>query len=242
MVVAFSQVFPYNIDKMGEEAGKMDNFITNSSTKSLKKRLLELLPISRELKFLVGFFYFSGLKELYEGLKDNPNTTLKILVGLNVNRTNYGLIEYGESKNNLSDSEKIYNFFQSIRNSINTENFDRKEFYEQVRFFIECIRNGTLIIRKTYQPNHAKLYIFKLEEEQVGRNTLFITGSSNLTSSGLTLQDEFNVEISDYGFEDAEAYFDNLWESAVQITEDDEAKKRLIEVLSLSTINETITF
>jgi superfamily II DNA or RNA helicase/HKD family nuclease len=226
---------------MGNEEGKTDNFITNSSTKKLKKRLLELLPKSRELKFLVGFFYFSGLKELYEGLKDNPNTTLKILVGLNVDRTNYGLIECGESTNNLSDDEKIYNFFQSIRNSINTEYFDQKEFYEQVRFFIECIRNGKLIIRKTYQPNHAKLYIFKLEEEQVGRDALFITGSSNLTSSGLTLQDEFNVEISDYGFEDAEAYFDNLWGNAVQITEDNEVRKRLVEVLEKETLIKEIT-
>jgi len=219
----------------------MNNFITNSSTKKLKARLLELLPKSKELKFLVGFFYFSGLRELYEGLKDNPNTILKILVGLNVDRTNYGLIEYGDSIDSRSDNDKIYNFFQSIRNSINTENFDQKEFYEQVRFFIELIKNGRLIIRKTYQPNHAKLYIFKLEEQQVGRNTLFITGSSNLTSSGLSLQNEFNVEISDYGFEDAEAYFDNLWESAVRITEDDVIRNKLVNLLEKETLIKEIT-
>ncbi|MFN3740705.1 MAG: hypothetical protein ACK4TF_08570 [Thermodesulfovibrionales bacterium] len=42
----------------------MSNFITNSPTKLLAKRLLELLSKSKELKFLVGFFYFSGLREL----------------------------------------------------------------------------------------------------------------------------------------------------------------------------------
>jgi len=46
-------------------SGKAEyNFITNSPTKHLKERLLELISESRELKFLVGSFYFSGLKEL----------------------------------------------------------------------------------------------------------------------------------------------------------------------------------
>jgi len=219
----------------------MNNFITNSSTKQLRNRILELLSRCRELKILVGFFYFSGLKELYEGLKNNPDVVLKVLVGLNVDRTNHGLIEYAERFSNTSDNEKINLFFQSIRNSINTEHFDNREFYEQVRFFIELIKTDRLIIRKTYEPNHAKLYIFKLEETQVGRNTLFITGSSNLTSLGLTRQQEFNVEISDYGFEDAEAYFDKLWERAVLITEDNVIKKELIKLVEHETLIKEIT-
>jgi HKD family nuclease len=219
----------------------MNNFITNSPTKQLKNRILELLSRCRELKILVGFFYFSGLKELYEGLKNNPDVVLKVLVGLNVDRANYGLIEYAERLSNTSDNEKINRFFQSIRNSINTEHFDNREFYEQVRFFIELIKTDRQIIRKTYEPNHAKLYIFKLEETQVGRNTLFITGSSNLTSLGLTRQHEFNVEISDYGFEDAEAYFDKLWERAVLITEDNVIKKELIKLLEHETLIKEIT-
>jgi SNF2 family DNA or RNA helicase len=128
-----------------------------------------------------------------------------------------------------------------LKKSINTEKFDTKEFYEQVKFFIKLIKKDRLIIRKTIKPNHAKLYIFKLQSEQVGRNTLFITGSSNLTSSGLTTQEEFNVEISDYGFNDAEEYFDNLWEDAVKITEDNVCKKRLIELLEKETLIKEIT-
>ncbi len=219
----------------------MSNFITNSSTKLLKKRLLELLSKSNELKFLVGFFYFSGLRELYEGLKDNPSVVMKVLVGLDVDSTAYGLIEYGINKKGISDNERVHKFLNSVKTSINTEQFDNKEFYEQVRFFIELIKNNRLIIRKTFDPNHAKLYIFKLEESQVGRNALFITGSSNLTASGLTKQHEFNVEISDYGVEEAEEYFDKLWEKAVHITEDDSKKKKLIEVLEKETLIKEIT-
>ena len=217
----------------------MKNFITNSGAENLKKRLTELINKSKELKFLVGFFYFSGIRELYNQLKQNPKVILKVLVGLNVDRLNYQLIEYSHSDDQsgrLSDLEIRQKFFNSIKNSINTDQFDNQEFYEQVKFFIDLIKKNRLIIRKTFYPNHAKLYIFKLESEQVGRNTLFITGSSNLTSSGLTTQEEFNVEISDYGFKDAEDYFDNLWEEAVKITEDDAIKKRLINLVEKETL------
>ena len=219
----------------------MSNFITNSGAENLKKRLIELINKSEELKFLVGFFYFSGIKELCQGFKDNPRIKIKVLVGLNVDKTIHGLLEYEDLKNELSDEERCYKFFESIKKSINTENFDNKDFYEQVKFFIQLIHEDRLIIRKTYNPNHAKVYIFKLQEEQVGRKNLFITGSSNLTNSGLSTQQEFNVEISDYGFKDAEDYFDSLWEEAVKITEDGVTKKKLIEVIENETLIKEIT-
>jgi len=213
----------------------MANFITNSKKSDLKKRLVELISKSEELKFLIGFFYFSGIQELYSALQKNHEVTVKILVGLNVDRFNRSLIEYAETDPS-SDEEKTYKFFESIKKSLNTEYFDTEEFYQQVRYFVDLIKNDKLIIRKTYEPNHAKLYIFKLEQDQVGKNALFITGSSNLTQAGLSTQNEFNVEISDYGFEDAEEYFDNLWTQAVRITEHEETKKRLIEVIERETL------
>lgn len=213
----------------------MANFITNNKKSDLKKRLIELISKSEELKFLVGFFYFSGIRELYFALQKNPEVSVKILVGLNVDRFNHGLIEYAQTDQS-SDEEKTYKFFESIKKSLNTEYFDTEEFYQQVRYFVDLIKSDKLIIRKTYEPNHAKLYIFKLEQDQVGKNALFITGSSNLTQAGLSTQNEFNVEISDYGFEDAEEYFDNLWRQATSITEHEETKKRLIEVIERETL------
>src|SRR3989344_3487271 len=218
----------------------MSNFITNSGAESLKNRLIELVNKSEKLKFLVGFFYFSGIRELYEGLKTNPTTTTKVLVGLSVDHSNFGLIEFSENEQ-LSDEEKVYKFFESIKKSLNTENFDNKEFYEQVKFFIDLIQKDKLIIRKTYKPNHAKLYLFKLEQGQVGRKNLFITGSSNLTRAGLLTQNEFNVEIGDYGFEDAENYFDEIWSDAVKITEYHDTKKKLIEVIQKETLIKDIS-
>jgi len=72
------------------------SFITNSTTKDLKHRLLSLIKNSEELKFLVGFFYFSGLRKLYEGLKENPDVTIRVLVGLSVDKTSFGLLEFAE--------------------------------------------------------------------------------------------------------------------------------------------------
>ena len=97
-------------------------------------------------------------------------------MGLNVDATNYGMIELADQDDQVSDEEKTFKFFESIKKSLNTETFDTQEFYEQVKFFIQLIRDDNLIIRKTYSPNHAKLYLFKLEKGQVGRKNLFITG------------------------------------------------------------------
>jgi superfamily II DNA or RNA helicase/HKD family nuclease len=218
----------------------MANFITNSGVENLKDRISELISKSNELKFLVGFFYFSGIKELYERLKNNNSVKLKILVGLNVDKITYGFIELAERDSNISDQEKIDLFFKSLEISINSDDFDKREFYEQVKFFINLIKEDRLIIRKTYRPNHAKLYIFKLRPGEV-KNTIFITGSSNLTSAGLKQQEEFNVEISDYGSKEAEEYFDNLWEEAIRITENNVIKERLINTIENKTLIKKIT-
>jgi len=222
----------------------MINFIINSGTDKLKKRLSELVGNSDELKFLVGFFYFSGLKELYESLVKNSDVVLKILVGLNVDTLNYELVEYSDKEDREGglSNEEIYNkFFDSLKKSINSDDFDKKDFYNQSKFFINLIKEGHLVIRKTVKPNHAKLYIFKLQSSQVGRQKLFITGSSNLTKLGLSDQEEFNVEISDYGVEGAEQYFDDLWDNSIKITEDDKLKKRIIEIIENETLIKEIT-
>ena len=54
-----------------------NNFITNNGKSDLRTRLLELVENSEEMKFLVGFFYFSGVRELYQGLKNHPTSVLQ---------------------------------------------------------------------------------------------------------------------------------------------------------------------
>lgn len=218
----------------------MSCFITNQQFKSLQKRIETLILNSIELKFLVGYFYFSGIKEFYEELKTNSQVILKVLVGLDADLVNNKLIEIAFDKA-FSDEDKFLSFLNSIKRAINSEFFDNKEFYEQVRFFVQLIKDDRLIIRKTNRPNHSKLYLFYLNENQIGRNKLFITGSSNLTAPGIAKRDEFNVEISDFGFAEAEKYFDDLWNDAVLITEHEEYKKELIHTIENETLVKQIS-
>ncbi len=214
------------------------SFITNSKEKTLKKRIDELIKCSSELKFLVGFFYFSGMKELYHSLKEESDVVLKILVGLDVDSFLSQIILV-EKKDN-SDARIVENYLNSIKKGINRDEFDTEEFYSQVLFFLEMIKKNRIVIRKTSDPNHAKLYIFKLKE-RLFKNSCFITGSSNLTQAGLKNQHEFNVEISDYGTEDAEKYFDELWEQAVEITENNVRKQKLIDTIEMNTLVAEVT-
>ncbi len=106
----------------------MSNFITNEEGKDLKKRLVELIENSKELKFLVGFFYFSGIAELYESIKDCSDIKMDVLVGLNADKGIHGLFEYSESSNNLTNREKIKNYFGSVKSSLASDEFDNEDF------------------------------------------------------------------------------------------------------------------
>jgi superfamily II DNA or RNA helicase/HKD family nuclease len=212
-------------------------FITNSKSRTLKKRLDELIQHSQELKFLVGYFYFSGWRELYVSLKTQNDLTIKLLVGLDVDKSLNRVFEVSKDGDSLSNDELADHFFESLHIALNDENLDNQEFYEQVSYFLELLQNGRLQIKKTLEPNHAKLYLFKVKDElrtlfesithenqSVGK---FITGSSNLTRAGIWGQNEFNVEIGDYGWKESEEYFDELWKIAVPITEIPERKEYL---------------
>lgn len=213
-----------------------NNFITNNKQqKTLKSRLNTLIGISDELKFLVGFFYFNGWSEIYKSLQQNAEQKLKILVGLQVFQHAGNIIEYANNQNEEFSQDEIFQqYLISLGFALNNEEMDTEEFYNQVGFFVQMITEGRLEIRKTENPNHAKLYLFHLNKEQAhlqGMSGQFITGSSNLTRSGLQNQEEFNVEIKDYGYYDAVQYFDELWEKAVPITERDENRKILIDFI-----------
>ena len=124
----------------------MKNFISNESNNTLNKRLREIIGLSGELKFLVGFFYFSGIQELYEAIRNNEELQIKILVGLQADRSLGVLVEHGRDKNE-SDNEAAEQFFDSLRQAFNGQEFDTQAFLDQVHLFLNLIKEGRLQIR-----------------------------------------------------------------------------------------------
>jgi tetratricopeptide (TPR) repeat protein len=187
----------------------------NNGDNNLKSRLQELIKISKEVKILVGYLHFSGIKELHEALKklyDEGKLSqghIKILVGM------YNTDEYGDMK---KKDRLVQDLIDSIEKEFERQN-NAEDTYEQVKFFIKLLEERIIVIKKTLEPNHSKLYLFKTKD--ISAPNLFISGSSNLTTRGLVTQKEFNIEIKDYRFEEAEKYFDDLWKDSIVLSEND---------------------
>lgn len=219
-------------------------FITNtkSGDKNLAKRLGELVKCSGKLDMLVGFFYFSGVKVMTEPLRSNKEIHLRVLVGMEAERF-CGQIVEAASVSTATDNNSIRNsFYDSLRRVMGSDKVDNQAFHERLELFIELLLEHRLEIRKTLEPNHAKLYIFTMAEEfQTLCPKVWINGSSNFSEPGLALQNELNVEISDFGSEEASAYFEDLWEEAVPLTENEDQRGILIEILNDSSVAAAVT-
>ncbi|WP_051290636.1 helicase-related protein [Dysgonomonas capnocytophagoides] len=202
-------------------------FITNNGEKSLAKMIKGILPVKADcLDFLVGYFYFSGIEEIYKNISDKK---MRILVGLEMekdllNKTSE--IDFLHKKQKSSRLEIRNEFNYSLVELFNkTDFFEGKKETEAFKIYYEKIKNGTLEIRKTKEPCHAKMYIFSYKDEfsEEGETPgTVITGSSNLTYKGLRGQNEINVRFQHKTeFHDAQNIFNTLWQSAIVIADKD---------------------
>ncbi len=198
------------------------HFITNQQ-KLLSDVVNKILPYSQKLYFLAGYFYFSGFEEIYKNIKDKE---LKILVGLNIEtELSNKICEYDCIQNTGITRSQIKDYYNKSLISLfnDTDYFDTPERQAAFRIFLEKIHNGTLEIRKTVQPNHAKLYIFenKSDFSQGGEYPgTIITGSSNLSRSGFRDRFEINVLSREPGhYAEAYSIFEKLWNESVPIVD-----------------------
>ena len=202
------------------------HFLQNNGENSLSQVISNILPAkAKSLDFLVGYFYFSGLKEIYQYIEDKP---MRILVGLDIDHDmmkKTSEFDFFVQQHKSSNKEIREDFFKSIVNLFNnTGYFESNSQAEAFRVYYEKIKNGSLEIRKTLDPCHAKMYIFSYRDELTeGGETpgTVITGSSNFTYSGLTQNNEINVRFHGKAeFEDARAIFERLWEDATPIVDE----------------------
>ena len=212
----------------------MAQFISNEE-KYLSTVIKDILPLTNRMHFLVGYFYFSGFHELQDSIQDKH---MRILVGMNIEKDIINQIKQYQFIGDLEQSRKeIKNEFnQSFVKIFNeTHLFDNPEEKQSFKLFLEKIKSGTLEIRKTLNPNHAKVYLFERSPESRVNDMetgVIITGSSNLTYSGLTGRAELNVFSNNKDdYDKGYALFERLWESSVEIVGKDSIDKFFEEVI-----------
>lgn len=200
-------------------------FITNREGRTLSDIINLILPEkTASLEFLVGYFYFSGIEELYENLVDKK---MRILVGLEMESELQSLTHnfnlFANKKKSSRQDIRHDNYDAIVKLFNETDYFESKKQQEAFKIYFNKIKDGSLEIRKTKEPSHAKMYIFSYKDElsELGETPgTVITGSSNLTYSGLRGQNEINVRFQDKAeYKEAKEIFENLWEDAIVLAD-----------------------
>ena len=191
-------------------------FITNEGGNTLENRLAVLLKNAAALDILVGYFRASGFDRVAKHFASDSQIRIRVLVGINADsetvRRAGSALEFRSKdairKRCADDAE---------REMENSE--DAAEVEKGARQFLNLLKAGRLQVRAHPEPSlHAKLHIVTFAGGDRDRGRV-ITGSSNLTDSGLVRNLEFNVELKnaeDHRF--ALRKFDELWETAVEIS------------------------
>ena len=192
--------------------------ITNQET-TLSDLFSSILPKTKDMYFLVGYFYFSGFPELYKNLSDKK---LRILVGLDIEIDLLNKVkEYEQLEiKRMSKSRDQSLYYEKLVKLFNNTNFfDSIEQQEAFKIFYEKIKNGSLEIRKTAEPNHAKMYLFEEAGDDPTLPGHMIVGSSNLSIQGLKNRNELNVVFHDVDYNEGKELFEKLWKIATPIAD-----------------------
>jgi superfamily II DNA/RNA helicase/HKD family nuclease len=194
-------------------------FFTNEPGASLLDRFKKTLKHVQFFDVLVGYFRTSGFYSLYESFENIEK--VRILVGLNVDKKTYEIIESYRNKNEIyfeSHKHTREHFTRDLINELDNSE-DNYETEVGVKKFIELLTSSKLEIKAYPSTNiHAKVYISRFYDDQLDYGRV-ITGSSNFSESGFIDNYEFNVELKnsvDVGF--ALNKFEALWNDAVDLS------------------------
>ncbi len=142
---------------------EQNSFITNRD-RFLSEVINGILPKCNSVDILVGYFYYSGFDLICKNIKDK---NIRILVGLEVdvqvaNRIKEvdRFLKINQSRGQIK--EDYYTSFVKLFND--TDYFDSDSKVESFKLFHSKILNGTLELRKTEDPCHAKMYLFEYNE------------------------------------------------------------------------------
>ena len=211
-------------------------FFTNEPGATLLDRFKKTLQSTRYFDILVGYFRTSGFHRLYDALEGIDK--IRILVGLNVDRTTYEILEETRS-NGEFDFESHSNTKRFFSQSTIEEMDNSEDSYNVelgIKKFLEFLTsdcankeqdiarggNGKKLELRVYPSEkiHAKVYISRYHQDDRDFGSV-ITGSSNFSESGLIANREFNVELKNRAdVEFALNQFENLWKDAVDVSKE----------------------
>ena len=195
-------------------------FFTNSEENTLINKFEGVFTYNPNIQYfdaLVGYFRASGYFRIRPFLDKVPK--IRILVGINVDRLLADAQREGLEffKNHEKTKEE---FIQKIQDDIENANYDKETEKAILQFIDDLIEKKIEVKAHPDKKIHAKVYIFRPEPFNEHTPAQVITGSSNLTDSGLGAnnQYEFNVQLTDFDdVEFATLEFENLWREAVDI-------------------------
>lgn len=192
-------------------------FFTNEGANTL---LAKFEGIVRHLNIyhfdaLVGYFRASGYYQVRDVIRQL--SSVRILVGIDVDALTAKYYDKGRSIRFVAEDIRA-DFEAFIREDIQKSAY-RRDVEEGMLQFVNDIASGKIQLRAHPEKRiHAKVYIFREQEKHDHGYGRVITGSSNLTDSGLAGNFEFNVELRDNDDVDfALDTFEKLWTESVEI-------------------------
>lgn len=148
--------------------------IIDNRNKTMLDSLKNSLKQAESVDILTAFFYFSGFNALAEDLKDKK---IRILVGNTIDPEaigdlcragkdgeddlleTYAIRGYARLNNSQKKNSYIDSFVGMFNKSTLSEEFDSTDSQAIFKMFLSKIQDGSLEIRLTGSPNHAKAYI-----------------------------------------------------------------------------------
>ena len=210
--------------------------IIDNRNKTMLDSLKNSLKQAESVDILTAFFYFSGFNALAEELKDKK---IRILVGNTIDPSaiadlcnavkdspdelleTYAVRGYTRLNNSQKKNYYVDSFVELFNKSALADEFDSTDSQAIFKMFLDKIADGTLEIRLTATPNHAKAYILTnmFEYSCFGdQKGVVFTGSSNFTYNGLRGQGEMNERFSDNSkYEEYSESFEKLWNDSKSI-------------------------
>ena len=199
-------------------------FFTNQNTNTLFNKLAGIFKHNKSINnfdVLVGYFRSSGYFKIRPLLDNIEN--IRILVGIDVDEIAVYMQKKGLELSSGDEQKTTESWQEKFTEDIQQANYS-KDIEQGILQFITDMSKKKVKLKAHPSKNiHAKIYIFRPDNFNEHNTGSVITGSSNLTDSGLGTKTspnyELNVLLNDYDdIKFATDEFEKLWQEGIEIS------------------------